>query len=221
MADIRQSSDILDDFTSYAQGDLLAGEAAPTLWGRVHSGFWCDNEVAHDASVTHQEFFTNSMTYWKSLSMDGDDAEAWGRTVGGGDVNGTAWQITLLQNPSPGSGPVGYRFRWESVGDLYTLRRHDGSYPGSFIDTTPTGPANEWMLIRRNGSNVEGWVCPGGDPVGGTWTLVVSAADTTYTTSLYGGIGVVSNFGGQQLGWQNFGAGAEDELPQIYRRPNE
>jgi hypothetical protein len=211
MPDIRQNPTVLDDF------ERTPSDPASGNWGdTIFFGHMAIDGAPGSRILTHGASQSPAIGYWTAATYDGDDAEAWGLAVGGGEINGIAYAVGLFKDF--GGSIDGYRFRWESVGDVYTLRRYtNGGF--SVIDTgnPDVGSSEHYMLLRRNGTSVEGWVSGNADPT--TWTMVVSAVDNTHTTGLYACLGVTDNAQTQQLGWDEFGAGPETEVQrtQHYR----
>lgn len=212
MADIRQSTTIKDDFQR-AASDPASGDWGDTVFfGQVAIA----GPALPDRMLTHSASDSPAIGYYTAETYSGDDCEVWARAVGGGEISGIAWAVGLFKNF--GGSIDGYRFRWESVGDVYTLRKYtSGSFTVLDTGNPDVGSADHWFLLRRNGNDVEGWISGNDDPT--SWTMVVSATDTTHTTGLYGCLGVTDNAQSQQLGWNEFGAGVAEERrrPQIYR----
>lgn len=221
MADIRQNPTFLDDFNRANESPLSGGGN----WARLDS-VWSDDMDLVSNQATHGAGKTFSFSYWTPESWNGSEAEAWGYATGGG-ANGMAWDIGIHSNVGGSNAVDGYMLTLAiSAGndtDLVLYEAANGVYTELTRDTTPTYLPNGdgangdyYLLIRRNGNDVEGW----GSADGVTWTLGVSATDTTYTTGLFAGIGCADNGGFQTVKWRDFGGGpAEEFIPQIYRRP--
>lgn len=203
MADIRQNPTIKDDFNRADENPL----ASP--WLVSDTGIWLPM-VLKSNSITHQ-LGGSSQSHWTTATFDGDAAECWATRIGGSGPF-IAWGIAIWS--TVGAGAVdGYRFRLENESN-YTLRRFNNGVTGSLLDSDAgVIPGAIHMLIRRNGNDVEGWVSVDQN----TWTLVVSATDTTYTTGFYLSLGIIDESNSQILGWDNFGGGAEANRTQIYR----
>jgi hypothetical protein len=213
MADIRQSTAVKDNFNRANEIPL-----APP-WEALDTGIWSEEDLRSN-SITHGTG-TSSMSYWSTENFNGDDAEAWATSIGG-NANGTAWGIGLFSTVGGSNTVDGYRFRCEiGIGAIYRLERWDNGSPVT-LDTFDPGHSGgpRPMLIRRNGSDVEGWVTTSGTDTS-AWTLFVSATDTNYTSGLYLALGNTDNGGTRLTGWDDFGGGTITFVPQIYRRPNE
>lgn len=214
MADIRQSTDFLDDFQRANENPLSHGGD----WGKTDSGPWPTAMVLETLHATHASGIGTGNMSWIPLSLDGDDAEAWGIATGG-NASGIAWGIGLFSSIGGTNQAEGYRFREEvgSGGGATRLYRYLNGSPTTIASSGSSPPTGDpgLLLIRRNGNDVEGW--HSGDS-GANWTLYVSATDTTYTTGLHPSIGVTDNSASQILGWSAFGGGpGPPNRPQIYR----
>lgn len=218
MADVRQQSTIRDDFNRANEDPLSFGGK----WSQTDSGiFW--PLVVKSNEATHKAFQASSDSYWNSESFDNNEAELWAYATGG-QASGVAWALGLFKDVGGSNAIDGYRFRIEvaSAGAAYRLYRFANG-TGTTIDSpataAPSGGA--YMLMRRNGNDVEGWAAPTG--LGTSWSdlaLVCSATDTTYTTGLYLTLGIRDNSASQILGFDYFGGGGSVPFrPQFIRRP--
>lgn len=224
MPDIRKNPNVIDPFSAYSAGDLLDGIDVPSDWAQSDTGRWWPLEVTPSATVTHKAGNTTSMSSYvgpgASAAMDGDQAECWSLAVGGGVVSGVAWAIGLMTDVGGSFTVNGYRWRWEIPGPPWAMYRYDnGSQTQIGTSSTSHGIQDRYCLIRRNGSDVEGWVSDA-DFDASSWTLVISVTDTNHMTGLYGSLGCTDNGSGQILGWDDFGAGVEPVWhPEFLRRP--
>lgn len=217
MADIRQNPTFLDDFDRADEAPLSGGGN----WAFLDSVWSSPMELVSN-EATHDGDFTFSFSYWTPEAWDGDEAEAWGFATGGG-AGGLAWYIGIQKDVGGSNAVDGYALGfliftgnntslvlYEALNGSYVIR-DQADDPGGPFD--PNGDL--YLLIRRNGNDVEGW----GSADGVTWTLGVSVTDTTYTTGLFAGIGCNDNGGFQSVEWRDFGGGPTEFIPQIYRRP--
>jgi RHS repeat-associated protein len=147
-------------------------------------------------------------SYWTPQSFN-TSVEAWGRGTGGG-ASGIGWGVALFTDVGQTSGVDGWRFRIEvsSGGGTYTLRRFDnGQTPQVPADSQSGAPSGSpgYLLIRREGSSIEGWRSPDGT----NWSLVVSVIDASFaTTDVHLSLGIADNSRAQILAWDEFGGGA-------------
>lgn len=219
MADIRQSGGIKDDFNRAPEDPLSNGGkwarpdlASPSLVGKSVIGFDCASHRPGESGFS----------YWTpDPVMDGDDAECWamcaqyppsGSAQGVGiiaSVGGTNAADGYLFEIATSSGTDNFRM-WKATNWSYASL---GTFAGN-------AAGNALLLIRRNGTAVEGWCDVSG--VGDTWVLKITATDSTFTTGFYPMIHTDENFGSVSCGIDNFGSGIlEESIAQIYRRPNE
>lgn len=210
MAEIRQSTAILDDF-NYTESPLSNG------------GKWANPDTAWtplqaNGTVAKQTSSPYSNSYWTPEQFAGDDAEIWALTFGGNSP-AHAWGFHLYTIGSVGGSGAsdGYFWRMEITtggGTCYLYRLDNNA--GTVLDTETNNPptGGGWLgLIRRNGNDIEGWASTDG---GANWTLYVSATDTTYTGPYYVGLSCA----GDLLGFDYMGAGpAPERLVQFIRRP--
>jgi hypothetical protein len=159
-----------------------------------------------------------AFAYWTPETFSEDKIEVWGIPTGGG--LGAAledWRLALWTNTA---SVVGYMGAYGGGLDkVYFLWRYNGGRPTFIaIGSGPGGPDYpSAMLLRIDGNQVELWAS--GD-FGANWVLALSATDTTYRGDFYLSLGIEDPTAGG-LGWAAFGGGIEDEIQQIYRRPNE
>lgn len=213
MADIRGTA-VLDDFQRPAE-DPISWDGRwlvtdPTVWtGMSHAAF---------GDATHGAAGSPSDSYWTLDPTLSGDVELWGICSGGG-ATGIAWGLDLWSNV--GSNVDGYRFRIEYTivaGPVYLLYRFDNGLLTPLAQVAaPAGAANgaEAMLIRRNGNDVECWVAHDRTDLT-TWSLVLSATDTTYMGGFRLGMGITDNSQFQILGWTSIGGGVPNRT-QIIR----
>ena len=222
MPEIRQSRVILDDFQRADENPLSHGgdwlqvaPSNPTVWGLM------ELENTH---ATHDDPLQFGFAYWNPLSLSGDDAECWAFALGG-NASGTGWRVGLLRDVNGASASVdGYLFSFNiSTGGGSTLLRRYTNGTATDIDTNASSPSTGnpgYLLIRRNGNDVEGWAnTNAGDA--SSWTLYVSATDTSHTTDLHPAIGVSDNASQQTTYFDWFGGGAVSDWNQEFiRRPH-
>lgn len=213
MSDVRKLTNVLDSFNRADESPL----AAP--WAQTDTTIGPDLALVSN-KATHDSGQTFGSSYWTPGGpFNGNDAEVWALGADGG-TSGISWALGLLANPGGTNAADGYRFRLESsaIAQSWYLYRYDNA-----SRTTIAGPIAadndhaHYMLIRRNGNDVEGWAAHNS----GTWNdlaLVISATDTTYTTDFYLELGIGDNSGSQVLSWDYFGGGAPLPFTQIYRR---
>lgn len=213
MADIRQNTTIKDDFN---RADELT--IAGPNWANVETGpspDWSPAGILNNR-LTLMSGAGVSFSYWTPESFDNDAAEAWAYGSGGGAI-GVSWSIGLFRDVGGTAIVDGYRLQVVGSGnDNWELGKYTNK---SFVvlalgtgGTTDIG----FTLLRRNGTSVEAWHA-GANPT--TWSLIVSAVDSTYTTGLFAALG--SSGGGSLCAWDDFGSGPKKVttfLPQIYRR---
>lgn len=210
MPDIRRNTTILDNFNYAAQVPLTGSPAGN--WARLDTA---RNPLSSDGTKAVRGPSGTCYSYWTPTPMDGDEAEIWAYAKGG-NASGQQWGVALASSPGGSSAADGYQFRIPigSVGgDTFLERFTNMSFTTIAAHGSSPPSGGEFLaLIRRNGSAVEGWWS--GDN-GATWTLSLTANDTTYTTNLYG----VLEIAGTLVGWDYFGiGGAIQFVPQIYRR---
>ena len=206
MADIRQSTTVLDDFNRADETPLSGGGNWLEGWG---GPLGIDN-----FTVSRTEVIAFS-SYWVPLEMDGDDAEAWATALGG-NASSNTWRLGIMRDNGGATFTDGYFFSMPitSGGGQTRLERIDNTV-ATILDSNTANPptGGGWIgLIRRNGNDVEGWAST---DAGANWTLYVSATDTTYTTGFHGLLALQ----GDEVEWDDFGAGptVTRRLPQIYR----
>jgi hypothetical protein len=192
---------VLDDFNRPNENPLSWGGR----WAPTDTGPWTPLQLLSN-KATHQAGSLSSDSHWTAQAFDGN-AEAWGYATGGG-ASGIAWAVGLLREVGNSGAADGYRFRIEvsTGGGTYTLRRfNDGVTPQQPLASQSGAPTGNpgYLLIRRNGSNVEGWRSADGT----TWTLAVSATDTAYTTGMHLTFGITDNSHSQILSWDSVGGG--------------
>lgn len=213
MADIRKDATVRDDFNR-------SGPGLGANWATVDTAVWTAMEiVGSSGEISEASAGTSSHSRWvgpKSGPFDGDDAECWGWAIGG-NAGGAAWGIGLMKDPGSNTAD-GYRFRNSIAGasdsDWLMEKYTNGSR--TVAATNVNGRANGpfFMLIRRNGTAVEGWSSTDGI----TWNLEVTITDTTYTTGLYLTLASSDNSSSQLCRWDYFGGGpVEPFRPQIIR----
>ena len=215
--DIRKHTTILDDFNYAAQSPLVGVPAGK--WARLDGA---RNPLRSSGTAAIVGVSGTCYSYWTPTTMDGDDAQTWAYAKGGG-ASGQLWAIGLAQQVGGSSAADGYNFRMSlragGGSDAFLERFTNMSF--TTLDSTvihPTSPkpasnGEQLWLIRRNGTSVEGWFSAN---LGASWTLSLSAVDTTYTTGLYGYLGLA----GTLVQWDYFGIGGPTLFrPQIIQRP--
>jgi RHS repeat-associated protein len=174
------SYDVLDDFNR-ADEDPLSGGGD---WAQTDSGTW----------PTPMRLVTNaarrggntSASYWTQDSFAGGTGSVWAKWGGIGDQSGVS--IALYKDVGGASAVDGYELRREVAGivenDYYILRRVDnGVRQNPALAGVENGPyvGYPYFNLRRVGSTVEAWASPDG----ASWTLVLSAQDSTYMTGTF------------------------------------
>lgn len=217
MPDLRINSTILDDFNYAAQTPLTGSPAGN--WAQMDGA---RNPLNSNGSKAVVGVSGTCYSYWTPLQMDGDEAQVWAYSSGGG-ASGQLWGLVLCQQPGGSSAADGYHFRLSlrsgGGSDAFLERFTNMSF--TILDSTnihpltpkPASNGEQIWLLRRNGTSVEGWFS---NDLGASWIQSLSAVDTTYTTGLYACLVIA----GTLVAWDYFGAGAKQVfLPQIYRRP--
>jgi len=214
VADIRQSTGILDDFIRADEDPLSHGgdwSNPDTAWTQLKLGSGTIDNVALKGTGAY------SNSYWNPMVMSGDDAEVWACTFGGNSPS-QAWGFHLYTTSSVGGSGTsdGYFWRMEITtggGTCYLYKLTNNA--ATLLDTNTANPptGGNWIgLIRRVGTTIEGWA--DGEDNGATWTKYVTATDATYTGDMYGGISLA----GTLVGFYCFGAGPRvARRQQIYR----
>lgn len=221
MADVRQTTTILDDFNRANQ--------APVSGDWATAGFAVNGLDLKDNNLTgHAGGGANSYhSYYIPLSMDGNDAEIWAQPVGGNSPS-IAFGIGLYSDPSSATAD-GYLYRSEvttSGGTWKLYKLNNGVFTQVWTDSgagpsLTGGEAGKMCLVRRNGNDVELWYDPVGDGYGNwdDFQLIKAYTDTSYVNNLHGALEI---FGQSQInGWDNMGAGplpVATWKPQIIRR---
>lgn len=215
MADIRQNTTIKDDFNRADVNPIPAPWAQPNT-DAAAGPCKIDNLILKGTKFASDP----SVAYWTTESWSNNDAEVWATAVG--DAPSTeGWRIGLMTDVGLGSGAIdGYLCLPSNPfgPDVWVLRKYtNGGFTGigSVVHVLPSPPPTSIVLMRCNGTSVEIWLSPAGDP-DGIWELVLSAVDNTYRSNLFAVLGTT----GLGPGWDDFGGGpAEPFIPQFYRRP--
>ena len=159
------------------------------------------------------EFNVNGM-YWTRAVFQ-SPCEVWGCISGGGlGAALEGWRLAFWHN-SPYSA-AGYLAGFGGgIGKDFFLRRYDGGSYGNFSGIGGLGgqPYPDYLGLRIGASEVEIWR---GDNPGPVWTMVDSAADTTYRGVFYAAIELEEQGGIDELGWGCFGVGIKNRQ-HIYR----
>lgn len=217
MADERQTTVVLDDFNRADEIPLSGGgnwaEVIPASGGPLE----LDNNNAEPGGANSRS------SYWTPMTMDNDDCECWAEPVGGNSPS-LAWGVGLYRDPGTSTGD-GYLFRSETTtggGRWRMYKLTDGTFTQMGAEVTPTalsgGGSGKMSMIRRNGNDIEGWYDGTADGVYDAFTLIMTRTDTDYMTDMHAALEL---FGSDILAWDNFGAGADVFVPQIYRREQE
>lgn len=211
MADIRQDTGIKDTFER-ADEDPLSGGGN---WAQTDTASWylrLQNDTA-----TSRAGIDIGNSYWTPDTYDGDEAECWGCCEGGG-ASGIRWGVGLFTSVGGSNQQDGYLFSLANaaVGGYYDLHRMLNGALGTLLANGGDPPvANPGiLLIRRNGNDVEGWLS---EDNGATWTMHLSATDTTHMTGFSLGLRITDESGTSLLGFTCFGGGGHTNRPQIYR----
>jgi len=214
MADIRVSPAVIDDFERADENPIALPwtknwSAGGTIACELSSGIL--HSPAINPATSGQSFYSA-----ESYTQDGGSiVEAWGLASG---------QIPQAESTRFGlcddaAGMNGYICRCENpVGDNpWTIRKYvNGTASEIAQNSNFTLPeAGDYCLMQLTDTAVNCYYAQNGDTE--NWTLVVSAADTTFRSNLF------LHFGGNgsNPGWEAVGGGKELELSQIYRRPGE
>lgn len=229
MADIRGTTDFLDDFERPPETPLSGGgnwaAAFPGITGELRLTTADPDGPVYDGSASNNPSSGPTAldySYWTAETFDGNDIEIWGYPEGGeAGAALTGWRLGFfVASTVPGSGFSGYLFlRATALGDFMIIRKYSG---GGFTDIgTNTGHEGykPLLLWRRIGTSLEAWHCTTEDG-SGTWTLIASASDGDYTGPWKLVIGIEDG-SGAGTGWGAIGGPPIDDFPQIYRRPNE
>jgi hypothetical protein len=210
MADIRQTTVILDDFNRAAEDPILPP------WYQATTSFG-SNPCRLSGNAIGGRVFppTSSVSYWATESYNGDDAEVWATAMGSAP-QAEGWRMGLMHDMG-GASIDGYQcLMHNGVGpDTWFIRKMTNATfytMASVVHALPIGGV-EMCLMRCKGTQVEVWSSV---DAGANWTLIVSATDSTYRTDLYAALGST----GKACGWDNFGAGAtlNPWVPQYIRR---
>lgn len=200
MADIRNSP-LLDDFQRANETPLQP----PWYQTESHPMNLVSNGIGGTAFPP-----AGSGDYYSAKSLGSRPTEVWGIASGGASALLDGTRIMLWQDPIARSGYVALPTE-EPLGDTWFLRRYDNGIFTSLADINyPEPGANDIVMIRVAGSNVEFWH---GTSSGTVWTNVATIGDNTYQGPFYGGLGST----GEEKGWKGFGGGKPKNLPQIYR----
>lgn len=216
MADIRKRTGVLDDFNRADEAPLSGGGN----WARSDLSTFGALELLSN-QVSHPAAGVSGDSYWTPTTYDGDDAEVWAQGSFTAAAAGLAVAVGLWVGVG-GSGTVdGYRLRIETTSTGRTMVLYEflnGS--GSERDSDSLSAfSNQYILLRRNGNDVEGWLADAGDL--NTWTQHVGVTDTTYMTGFSLAAGIRDNGGNQRARIDNFGGGpsVSNGRPQFMRRP--
>lgn len=213
MPDIRTTPQ-LDNFV-YGPQNPLTGSPAGN-WAKADSVVW-PQDMFIDAFDRAGGSPGNAVYYWTPRTWSGD-VEVWGRTGPGADLT-EAWRLVLAAAVGTISG---YSLRIISDGGAanWDLGRFDSRTPVA-LDSAPADyhPSDDtYVMLRRHGDEVEVWYVQS-DPTD-TWTQIMGATDTTYTTDLSVAMGISSDDGGNPT-WEGIGGGggrSGPPIPQYIRR---
>lgn len=210
MPDIRTAAQ-LDDFARAPENPLQYP------WVKADATPWAVNMFL-DSSSRIIGVAGDSMYAYTGASATGD-MEVWGIPIVSADIT-EAWRMALLKDVGSSGAADGYAMRLAYlIGDeQLTINRVSNGGQTTIANVNVAGVDNPpaYMMLRLIGSAVEAWF---GD-ASHNWTLMTSATDSTYRDDLHGCLGCASD-DGTGPGWDAFGATTEDDLVQIYRRPNE
>lgn len=206
MADIRFNDIVLDDFE---RPDEVPVEPP-----------WYNGTSTHpesmrivDAAIEGQQFPSNpNRAYLSTEAYTDTHIEAWALGSGGSPAETAGWRLGL----TTGYPPSGYECLINNFigGMAWVLRRLDSEVITEFGFAGGPGVTNAHALMQLT---PDGVFCYYSNDGGANWTLVISAGDTTYRSGLY----VTLGHTGTETAWEEVGGGIEDDLVQIYRRPNE
>lgn len=176
-------SPLLDDFDR-ANEDPLSGGGNWALVDNVYQPMrLLNNEATRRVN-------SNSFSYWTPQSFDGD-CEVWGQKNDPGFSTIEFIRCGLLRDLGGTGAFDGYQLIGGYGGHGYWLRRYTN---GGFVDLaapTPGGGIPAYIMLKRNGNDVEAWYSYTNAP--GSWLLAVAVTDTTYMTGLHPAIGSTSN----------------------------
>ena len=210
MADIRQTTVILDDFNRADESIIQSP------WQLAYTSFGASPAQLFTNALRGRVFPpTASVSYWSTESYNGDGAEVWATAVGSAP-QAEGWRMGLMSDVG-GTSIDGYQcLMHNGIGpDTWGIRKYTNATfftLASVQHALPIGQV-EICLMRCKGAQVEVWSSV---DAGANWTLIVSATDSTYRTNLYAVLGTT----GKATGWDNFGAGSTQNpwVPQYIRR---
>lgn len=211
MADIRQSTTVIDDFERPNENPILHTVAHPWV-----NAYYSSSDVQIKDGVLKGADIGNSPCHaaYDGFSMSGTEFETWGMPTppsysfpegtrqGCMDSGGHGYLILH-------TGGFGLILRRYTGGGAFTAI--EGSITAGDEQKTPHGCLQLFKLID---TGFEVWrMSSDGDFA--NWTLTCRSNDTTYRNNLY----MVYGSTGNEDGWDYIGGGIEDWIPQIYRRP--
>lgn len=228
MADIRQTTVILDDFERADEYPLSGGgnwnwtDTGPFFPLRLkHSG--SNGVVTHPASTqtgnNSNGRFADS--YWvHPFSTSDGIVEVWATPLGG-NASGIAWALGLWKQPGGTWQVDGYRFRQEvSTGGGSTRIYQYTNGVRTAIASGPNGstggfPNMRWLFRIHPSGLLEAYFSTDS---GANWTLKVSASGSVGDGTFYLGLGVTDNSYSSLPAWDNMGGGVRaPKRTQIYR----
>lgn len=210
MADIRYNTEFLDDFQR--------ANEIPIQYPWVYEGF-----SATTASLVNNAFqggAGDTQYRWEGLNAGpyntGDDPlEVWGQPGPGCDLT-EALRIGFFTSSGTGYMLIIINGLGTAVWDI---RHYTGGF--SVIDSVahefPFGFPNDLVLVRIEGGLLTTWYSVDN---GDNWEGPINSVGAS-GSGLYMFLGT-STDDGANPSWKGFGGGTLiDEIPQIYRRPNE
>ena len=172
----------LDNFNRPNEDPLSGGGN----WARAQQNTWFDMRIV--GNVATHSASGSSMSYWTQQSFPGGAGSVWGKYGNTDAGGGNRVSLLLIKDVGGTSSIDGYELAREVFGagqnDAYFLRRIDnGVRTTQLAATAQNPPSASWPYfnLRRVGDTVEAWASP--DNV--TWTMILSATDTMYTTGTY------------------------------------
>jgi hypothetical protein len=178
--------------SSWSQGpfDFASGDGLVVL----------NNAVARRASGGYRQG-----DYWNPTTY-GPDSEVWATTQ---SVGGSPYDSFILYLRLTNIGPRtsnGYGLTWSGnnkSNNIAIQKFANGAFASSLASFTQNLSAGDSLGLQAVGSTLYAWYRPSG----GSWTLLGSTTDTSYSTAGYLGLDIaysqnttLSNFGGGTLG---------------------
>lgn len=213
MADIRQSTAVLDDFAR-ADEDPIAN-TAQYPWVTPVLGYG-DMKLEDNHLMGTVAGAGGNWCYWggdpyPQSGSAGDTPEIWAKVSPGSYSFPYGTRMGFINSSSQGYEVL------ETGGFSLIVRRYTGG--GSFTDISGSIDDGDgvytadqrYQLVRLTSTHVECWRTTSSDMT--SWTLTMSVPDTTYRDGMYGVLGAT----GIEDGFSEFGGGGFRPIGQIYR----